>query len=406
VNEERPLRGAPSLFRSARFRIAILYSSALFVLAAALVGTLYYALQASLRDDGIGMRQVPSLSEVPDETLILADIREFERQVNEQTLDNLRDFAFGALGALFVTSLGVGWVISGRVLAPIDEIAAVANDIQATDLSRRIGLSGPDDELKRLADTFDGMLDRLDEAFSLQRRFVADASHELRNPLAVIRTNLDVVLSNPVATESELRDAAQIVRRSTDRMSRMVDDLLALARLDSPTPRWETVDVAEVARDISEENAESARARDVSIEVSGAGAGFVRGDRDALKRALANLVENALRFAPSGTAVTIVTGTTDGWVFLAVRDRGPGIARDEHERVFERFYRIDRSRSRSSGGSGLGLAIVRRIATAHSGVTTVFSEPGAGATFVVWLPRDGAGAPAAPPPDRSPLVSA
>lgn len=405
MSEEGPPQGA-SWLRSARFRIAILYSSALFVLAAMLVGTLYYALQASLRDDPIGMREVPSLSDVPDDTLVLADIREIERQVNEQTLDNLRDFAFGALGALFATSLGVGWVISGRVLAPIDEIAAVASDIQATDLSRRIGLAGPDDELKRLADTFDGMLDRLDEAFSLQRRFVADASHELRNPLAVIRTNLDVVLSNPDATEAELRDAAQIVRRSTDRMSRMVDDLLALARLDSPTPRWETVDVSEVARDISEENAEPARVRDVSIEVSRAPAVRVRGDRDALKRALANLVDNALRFAPPGTAVTIVTGITDGWVFLAVRDRGPGIERAEHERVFERFYRIDRSRSRSSGGSGLGLAIVRRIAAAHSGATTVFSEPGAGATFVVWLPGEGAGTPAAPPPDRSPLVSA
>lgn len=394
------------MLRSARSRIALLYSSALFVLAALLVGTLYYALQVSLRDDRIGMGEVPSLSEVPDDTLVLADIRELERQVNEQTLANLRDFALGALGALFVTSLGVGWVISGRVLAPIDEIAAVASDIQATDLSRRIDLAGPDDELKRLADTFDRMLERLDEAFSLQRRFVADASHELRNPLAVIRTNLDVVLSNPDATEPDMRNAAQIVRRSTERMSRMVDDLLALARLDSPTPSWETVDVSEVARDIREENAETARARDVSIEVTGADVAPVRGDRDALKRALANLVENALRFAPPGTAVTIATGLVDGWVFLAVQDRGPGIARVEHERVFERFYRIDRSRSRSSGGSGLGLAIVRRIATAHSGSTTVFSEPGAGATFVLWLPREGAGTPATPPPNRSPLVSA
>jgi heavy metal sensor kinase len=392
-------------FRSARLRIAVMYSSTLFVLAAILVGTLYVALDSSLDDDRIGRGAVPSLSDVPDNTLILADIREFERQVNERTLANLKQFAFGALGALFVTSLGVGWVISGRVLAPIDEIAAVANEIQATDLSRRIDLDGPGDELKRLADTFDRMLDRLDDAFSTQRRFVADASHELRNPLAVIRTNIDVVLSDPEATQEDLRSAAEVVRRSTDRMSRMVDDLLALARLDSPTPRWESVDLASVAKELAEDDEELARSRDLSIEVAISDPALVRGDRDALKRALDNLVENALRFAPAGSQVVVGTGTRVGWAYLAVRDRGPGLEPGEHERVFERFYRTDPSRSRSSGGSGLGLAIVRRIAEAHGGEATVHSEPGAGATFVVWLPSaDGSSTEA--PPKASPLTAA
>jgi heavy metal sensor kinase len=406
MSDRSAARTGPAWIRSARFRIAILYSATLFLLAALLVGTLYFALHRTLENDRIEKGSLPSLNELPEDSFLLADIRAFEREVNAQTLDNLKQFAFGALGALFVTSLGVGWVISGRVLAPIDDIASVAAEIQATDLSRRIDLEGPEDELKRLADTFDRMLERLDEAFSMQRRFVADASHELRNPLAVIRTNVDVALSNPRATPDELRDAAQVVRRSTDRMSRMVDDLLALARLDDPALRTESVDLASVAREVAEENGELARSANASIDVSGARAiSAVKGDGDALKRAVANLLDNALRFAPPGSAVVIEAGRVEGWVFVAVTDEGPGIPADEHERVFERFYRTDRSRARSSGGSGLGLAIVRQIARGHGGSASVFSAPGAGATFVMWLPSE-AGAGASEPPARWPVARA
>ena len=384
--------------RSARFRIAILYSATLFVLAALLVGTLYFALHQSLKNEVIERESLPSLEELPEDSFILADIRAFEQEVNAQTLANLKQFAFGALGALFVTSLGVGWVISGRVLAPIDDIANVADEIQATDLSRRIDLAGPEDELKRLADTFDRMLGRLEEAFSMQRRFVADASHELRNPLAVIRTNVDVALSNPRATPDDLRSAAEVVRRSTDRMSRIVDDLLALARLDDPALRRESVDLAMIAEEVSEENRALARTADLSIDVKGPrGMSVVKGDGDALKRALANLVENALRVAPPHSSIVIEAGRAEGWVFVAVTDEGPGIPADEHERVFDRFYRGDRARARSSGGSGLGLAIVRQIAHGHGGSATLFSAPGAGTTFVVWLPSETAARDSKPP---------
>ena len=399
-------RAWPAWMRSARFRIAILYSATLFVLAALLIGTLYFALHQSLKNDVIERGSLPSLEELPEDSFIMSDIRAFEQEVNAQTLDNLKQFAFGALAALFVTSLGVGWVISGRVLAPIDDIANVADEIQATDLSRRIDLDGPEDELKRLADTFDRMLARLEDAFSMQRRFVADASHELRNPLAVIRTNVDVALSNPRATPDDLRSAAEVVRRSTDRMSRMVDDLLALARLDDPALRRESVDLASIAEEVGEENRELARAADVSIDMRGSsGVSVVKGDGDALKRALANLVDNALRFAPARSSMVIEVGRAEGWVFVAVSDQGPGIPADEHERVFDRFYRTDRSRARSSGGSGLGLAIVRQIARGHGGSATVFSAPGAGATFVLWLPSE-AGDRATDPPEAWPVARA
>jgi HAMP domain-containing protein len=154
----------PEWMRSARFRITILYSTILFLLAAALVGALYFSLLASLSDEPVSRQLRPILQPTGVELGEVVTAQEFEQRVNKHTLENLRMFSFGALGVLFVVSLGLGWIISGRVLAPIDRITDVANRIQATDLSRRIRLEGPDDELKRLADTFDGMLSRLDAA--------------------------------------------------------------------------------------------------------------------------------------------------------------------------------------------------------------------------------------------------
>jgi signal transduction histidine kinase len=272
------------------------------------------------------------------------------------------------------------------LLAPVDRITEVARRIQATDLSDRISLVGPEDELKRLADTFDSMLERLDEAFVAQRRFIADASHELRNPLAVISTNLDVVMSDPNADEMALRDTASVVRRATDRMSRMVDDLLALARLESPQQLDEQVDLGEVANEIADEFAAVAQSHDIELRRSISDGIFVAGDRYALKRALANLAQNALRYSSADSAITIAAGSKDGWVWTAVEDEGPGIAPEHQEHVFERFWRTDKSRSRSLGGSGLGLSIVQQVAQAHSGLVRLTSEVGRGSTFVIWIP--------------------
>jgi signal transduction histidine kinase len=330
----------------------------------------------------------------------------FESQVNEHVLATLRNYSFGALGLLFLTSLGVGWVIAGRVLAPIDRITGVAQRIQATDLSQRINLEGPDDELKRLAQTFDGMLARLDEAFEAQRRFIADASHELRNPLAIIRTNLDVDLLDPTAGPERMQHAADVVRRATERMGRLVDDLLALARLDAPRSLEEKVDLAAIADEVAEEYAAVAAERGLSLYRALHAADEVRGDPQSLKRAIANLVDNAIRFGPPGTAVSVSSGTQDGWAYAAVQDRGPGIRPEDQERVFERFWRADKARSRAEGGSGLGLAIVRQIVDSHGGAVRLSSTPNEGSTFVVWLPRVGAATASSEAPLAVPLMRA
>src|SRR5918992_1528040 len=192
----------PDWMRSIRFRYAVMYSAVLFGLAALLVGGLYLGLSMKLRSTPVDPQiSFPVQVRMPDGQLTQVRIdaygaSEFRAKINANTLEQLRDFSFVALGVLFVASLGIGWVIAGQVLAPIQRITEVTRDIQATDLARRIQLQGPDDELKQLADTFDDMLGRLQGAFDAQQRFVADASHELRNPLAVIRTNIDVALAD------------------------------------------------------------------------------------------------------------------------------------------------------------------------------------------------------------------
>lgn len=393
----------PAWARSIRFRMTLLYSSVLFGLAALLLGALYLGLSLSLRGEPLSKRTavvtvVDGDTEI-EEGQTFIDTQAFEQKVNKHALENLRVYSFGALGALFAASLGVGWVISGRALRPVDRITEVAREIQATNLSRRIALDGPDDELKRLADTFDATLSRLDDAFASQRRFLADASHELRNPLAIIRTNADLTIADPNATPEISRRAGRI-QRAGDRMSRLVEDLLALARLDAPPARRKLVDLAELTDEVGDEFMAEARARGIELEWSAREEVSLVGDRPALKRALANLVDNAVRHAPAGTSVRLGSGRRDGWAWLAVVDEGPGVAAEHQERIFDRFYRLDKARSRTDGGSGLGLAIVREIVEAHQGDTRLFSEPGHGATFVVWLPLTGARGPA---PRSSPL---
>jgi len=375
--------------RTIRFRYTLLYSAVLFGLAALAVASVYLIVSAKLHRYPVsfGPGEVwcnpftGRCSRFP-----VVDRQDFQRLVYTEALSTLRYYTFAALGVLFVASLGVGWVIAGRVLRPIGRITSVARDIQATDLSRRIELAGPDDELKQLADTFDAMLARLDAAFAAQRQFVADASHELRNPLAIIRTNVEVALADPVADPQDLRHAITVVKRAGDRMSRLVDDLLALARRQEPTLEHERVDLGAAVAEASDDFLVPAEARGIVLDRAIAPEVVVIGDRDALKRAVANLLENAVRLAPASTRIKLATGSEGGRAWIAVADEGPGIGAEDQQHVFDRFWRADKARSRADGGTGLGLAIVRQIAESHGGHVRLHSKVGVGSTFVIWLP--------------------
>ncbi len=221
----------PPWMGSIRVRLTVLYSVLLFGLAGFVVLGIYAGVSRTLDERPI-TRSEPTLMRIgggPPQLVEVFDMQELsaavQAEANTRALEKLREYSFMALGLLFVGSLGVGYLVAGRVLRPIGRITNVARDIQATDLSRRIDMRGPNDELHQLADTFDAMLARLDAAFESQRRFIHEASHELRNPLAVIRTNLEVVLSDPDANVDDLREVGVVVRRTAERMSTLVDDL-------------------------------------------------------------------------------------------------------------------------------------------------------------------------------------
>jgi signal transduction histidine kinase len=385
VNQpERLWDRLPEWTRSIRFRYTLLYSAVLFGLAAVVLAAIYLILLMALRATPVSSGRGTLCFH--GDCIPVISFREAERLVNAETLDKLRFYMFGALGALFVASLGVGWVVAGRVLAPIGRITAVARDIQATDLARRIQLPGPEDELKQLADTFDAMLARLDAAFAAQRQFIADASHELRNPLAIIRTNVDVALADPDASPEELRQAIATVKRAGDRMTLLVDDLLALARRQQPTLEHEPVDLGAAVAEASDDFMVPAETRDIVLDRAIAPGVVVTGDREALKRVVANLLDNAVRLAPAGSRIRLATGSEGNRAWIAVADEGPGISPDDQAHVFDRFWRADKARARADGGTGLGLAIVRQIVESHGGEVRLHSKVGVGSSFVVWLP--------------------
>ena len=374
--------------RSIRFRLTVLYSTLLFALAGAALAVTYFAVQQTTQPQPITELTAKQRSNGQTRYLTVAEVSEIEAAVNFNTLQNLRDYSLIALGGLFIASLGIGWVLSGRALRPVGAITRTAREIQATDLSRRIRLDGPRDELRDLADTIDSMLDRLDDAFQAQRQLIDDASHELRSPLAIIRTNLDASLTAPAATPSERERAIAVVDRATTRMSHLVEDLLATARRDAQAMADSDVDLDLIAQQAGEEFGSDR----VRFRYDLSGAPHLIGDHDALRRAAGNLLSNAIRLAPAGSIVTIATGRDRGWLWLAVVDQGPGISPADLPRVFDRFWRgrppnaVAAPARGHERRTGLGLAIVRQIVESHGGQVAAYSTLGVGSTFVLWLP--------------------
>ena len=397
------IRGAltrPVGSASIRFRLTALYSIVLFGLAAIVMMTVYVGVTDGLSQESVAdIQQIPASLDAPEvEALVRAELREIESNVEESTLTDMRRFFFGALGGMFVASLGVGWLVAGMVLRPVKEITTAARQIQVTDLSHRIGLGGPQDELRELADTFDELLGRLEEAFGEQRRFIQEASHELRNPLAVMRTNLEVALADPEQSAEDLRHAAEVVSRATERMSRLVDDLLLYAREETPEMERAPVELSTVIREEVDEFFVSAAARRLELVCDAPRGVWVMGDENALRQMLANLLANAVRLAPEGSTVSVEGGQEDETVFVAVADEGPGIDPADQQKVFQRFWRGEEREKRGANDadrsrSGLGLTIVRQRAEAHGGRVELRSEPGSGSVFTLVLPRGDASSP-------------
>ena len=378
-----------------RFRLAVLHSILLFGVAALAVGAIYQNVSRVLDDEP--MSRHSAFTELVDTPILGSSsttldnagggLQVFEEAVNRRALRQLRIYSVVALAVLFFASLAIGWYVAGLVVHPIGRITAVARRIQGTDLSRRISLGGPPDEFRELADTFDDMLDRLDAAFEMQRHFIQEASHELRNPLAVLRTNLDVVMHDPRSEPEDFRAAGEVALRATSRMSSLVDDLLLYAHHERPDVHRAPIDLASVVAETVADFAAAAESAGVELRAEVAERLQVVGDPVALRRGLANLLSNSIRVSDPESSVLVTAGHDDEKVWISVRDEGPGIDPDDVDHVFQRFWRGDLPSAREHGRSGLGLAIVRQIAEGHGGQATVRSTVGVGSTFTIWLPR-------------------
>jgi signal transduction histidine kinase len=312
--------------------------------------------------------------------------------LRRDTLDQLLIESGIALAIMAVVSVGLGWLMAGRVLSPLRTITAAARRISARSLHQRIAMTGPDDELKELGDTFDQLLGRLDASFRAQRQFVANASHELRTPLARQRTLLEVALRDRQATNASLRLACERALAAGEQQEHLIAALLTLARGERGLDAFEPFDLGAVAADAFEARRDEAHARGVTVTADLTAAPAL-GDPRLAERLAANLADNAIRYNVPGGLVEITAGRRDDRAFLAVTNTGPVIPPDQLGRLFQPFERLAEGRraeprGTEPGGLGLGLAIVSAIAAAHGAALHAVTRAAGGlAIEVVFPPR-------------------
>jgi signal transduction histidine kinase len=362
-----------------RLKMTLLYAGVVFVAGAALLSVSYVLVRNNLTDPA-NLRNLPA----DNWSLNVA----VQHEVADDALAKLRTQYAIALAAMTGLSVVLGWAMAGRFLRPLQRMTATAKRVSQDNLDERIGLEGPRDELKELADTFDGMLERLSGAFASQRRFVANASHELRTPLTVIRTELDVTLADPDATTTDLRAMGETVRDATLATERLIQALLTLARSEGGVTRRDPVDLAECARTAVAQGGSEAGERALDVR-STLDAAPVRGDRRLLERLVANLVENAVRHNVDGGTVGVRTASAAGRSTVEVRNDGPLVPPEAVASLLEPFQRLNRGAP--GDGVGLGLSIVRSVAEAHGGSVELRARPSGGLVVRVSLPaRDSA----------------
>lgn len=309
----------------------------------------------------------------------------------EQLWRELREFdgvlLLGFPIAVLLAGFG-GYALARKALEPIDAMATQTQKISAERLSDRLSIKNPEDELGKLASVFNAMLARLQAAFDQLRRFTADASHELRTPLTAMRSVGEVALQDQKSS-AEYRDVIGSMLEEVDRLTRLVESLLALSRADAGHVQLQRTDIsllalAQQAISMVEVLAEEKRQK---IDIDGDAKLIVSADRLILRQAVVNLLDNAIKYAPANSQISVHVGTgADNRASLDITDQGPGIPFEHQSYVFDRFYRVDKARTREWGGAGLGLSITRWAVEAHGGEITMQSEEGHGSTFRVSLP--------------------
>jgi hypothetical protein len=376
-----------------RIRMALLYGTLVLLIGAALMATSYILLDRALGQNRLPANiQDPATFKGADGKLYSFNPAKDQMAVRHDALSYLLNNGLLYFGVIVLIGSIGGYLLARQALRPVARITATARQLSTKTLSERIGLGGPDDELRELADTFDDMLGRLDAAFGSQKRFVANASHELRTPLAVIQTELDVTLSDPHAAADELRRMGEVVREATNRAQRLVDALLALARLQGR--EGQSLELSEpvtlnelIPNAVAAARAEAAT-RDITITIEGEPV-RTTGDPRLLERVIGNLVENGVRYNVPGGWVrieTVAEGSGANRVSkIIVMNSGVAVLPEEVDGLFDAFRRGGRART-GQRGAGLGLSIVRAIVDAHNGAIQASALSAGGLRVEIALP--------------------
>jgi hypothetical protein len=366
-----------------RWRLTLLYSL-LFLFCAAVLLAITYNLFANYAFNPPKPGTGPGGAPLNKTSARIATAMSFQRQLG---LHRLQLYSALALAIMAVVSVALGWMMAGRVLAPLRTITATTDRISDSNLHERLALSGPRDELRQLADTIDRLLARLQAAFDAQRLFVANASHELRTPLAMMRTTLDVALTAPEGVPPELMSLEKDLREDLDHAGQLLESFLALARAqhgELGQPDQVVLEgIIKIALDTRGNTIDSKR---LALSTSLAAA-RVTGSETLLTRLVENVIENAIRYTPAGGGVSVVLDVDDTQAELIVENDGPILHADRVAELAQPFRRLGRDRTYTPGGHGLGLAIVAAIASAHSGNLMLATRPQGGLRVRITLPN-------------------
>jgi two-component system heavy metal sensor histidine kinase CusS len=324
------------------------------------------------------------LGDRPLTVVLMASLEEVDHELAE-----LRTVVMTAVPVVLLLSGGLGYVLARKALSPLERLRRSTEEITADRLDRRLPLANAQDELGRLTQTFNAMIGRLERSFAEIRRFTADASHELRTPLTVIRTEAEVALAKPVGLAEHQQLLGSILEECS-RLTRLTDQLLALAREDARAARQvqNAVELAGLVGDVAETMRPLAEAKELLLRVEVNGAAWVSGDAPRLREVFFNLLDNAIKYTPKRGEVEVRIGHNGPEAVVTVRDTGIGIPAEHLPHVFDRFYRVDKARSRAEGGTGLGLSIAQSIIAAHGGQIELTSKPGQGTTCTIRLPAE------------------
>jgi signal transduction histidine kinase len=374
-----------------RARLTLLYTG-LFAVCGAIVVAVSYTLVAGLEPQGQSQRAPASfvarcraeqLSAHPNDRILAKCDTYFRLQgaqhQRDLTLSHLLEYSLITLAVVVALAAILGWIVAGRALRPVHRITAAAREASEHNLSSRVALRGPRDELHELAETFDDMLDRLEAAFEGQRRFIANASHELRTPLAVMRATVDVVVDDPDSSPEDLRSMAADIRAAVDHAEQLIAALLILARNERGLAVHEEIDLATVAEDVLDSAHVGNRRVHAALESA-----VISGDPVLAERLVANLVDNAIRYNADAGDIWISTSTNAGSSRLTVANTGPVVSGADAERIFQPFQRLGERTSHE--GFGLGLTIVASIAAIHGGTATARPRDHGGLAVAVTIP--------------------